>query len=124
MQIDVLGEHSISPQARSYAEYRLFAALSQVVDTGRVRRARLALRRSKHEADSESVSCTVTVELDTDEVLRIRTTGEHPYAAINRAVARLSEGAGSIRHLASSSRSPATADSKGRRRPVIGSSKR
>jgi ribosome-associated translation inhibitor RaiA len=92
MQIEVLGEHSISPQARSYAEYRLFAALSQVVDTSRVRRARLALRRTKQKADSDSVSCTVTVEIDTDEVLRIRTTGDHPYAAINRAVARLSEG--------------------------------
>lgn len=75
MRIEVLGEHSISAQTRSYAEYRLFAVLSGVVDTGRVRRARLVLRRRKHRPASASVSCTVTVEIDTEEVLRIRTTG-------------------------------------------------
>ena len=92
MRIDVLGEHSISQQARSYAEYRLFAVLSQVVDTGRVRNARLVLRRNKHRRDSASVSCTVTIEIDRDDIFRIRTTGDHPYAAINRAMERLSDG--------------------------------
>ena len=92
MRIEVRGEHSISQQARSYAEYRLFAVLSQVVDTGRVRHARLALRRTKHRRDSESVSCTVTIEIDSDDTFRIRTTGDHPYAAINRAMERLSDG--------------------------------
>ena len=92
MRIEVRGEHSISQQARSYAEYRLFAVLSQVVDTGRVRHARLALRRTKHRRDSESVSCTVTIEIDKGEMFRIRTTGNHPYAAINRAIERLSDG--------------------------------
>ena len=92
MRIEVVGEHSIIQQARSYAEYRLFAVLSQVVDTGRVRRARLALRRTKHRPDSESVSCTVTIEIDKGEMFRIRTTGNHPYAAINRAMERLSDG--------------------------------
>ena len=92
MRIDVLGGHSISQQARSYAEYRLFAVLSQVVDTGRVRHARLVLRRNKHGRDSESVSCTVTIAIDRDDIFRIRTTGDHPYAAINHAVERLSDG--------------------------------
>src|SRR5688500_2386282 len=92
MRIEVLGEHSISQQARSYAEYRLFAVLSQVVDSGRVRHARLVLRRTKHGRDSECVSCTVTIEIDTDDMFRITTTGDQPYAAINRAMERLSEG--------------------------------
>ena len=92
MRIEVLGEHSISQQARSYAEYRLFAVLSQVVDTGRVRHACLALRRTSHGRDSQSVMCTVTVEIDNDDIFRIRTTGDHPYAAINRAMERLTDG--------------------------------
>lgn len=92
MRIEVLGEHSISQQARSYAEYRLFGVLSQVVDTGRVRHARLVLRRIKHGRDSESISCTVTVAMDSNNLFRVRTTGDHPYAAINRAMERLSHG--------------------------------
>jgi ribosome-associated translation inhibitor RaiA len=88
MRIEILGEGSIGPQARTYAEYRLFAALSEVVGTARVRHARLMLRRSKDKRDC-GVSCTVTVEIDGGEVRRIGTTGDHPYAAINQAVERL-----------------------------------
>jgi ribosome-associated translation inhibitor RaiA len=92
MRIEVLAEHAISVQARSYAEYRLFAVLSQAVDTSRVRHARLALRRIKPLRGCERVSCTVTIELDRDDIFRIRTTGDHEYAAINRAMERLSAG--------------------------------
>ena len=90
MRIEIFGEETISAQARTYAEYRLFAALSQVMDTTRVRHARLTLQRTQHRA-SESVSCTVTVDIEDGESLRIQTSEEHPYAAINRAVERLSE---------------------------------
>ena len=92
MRIDVLGEGSISPQARTYAEYRLFAALSQTLDADRVRTASLVLRRTKYRPACEGVSCTVTVETDDGEVLRLRTTGPHPYAAINRCVERIRAG--------------------------------
>ena len=91
MRIEVFGEDTISAQARTYAEYRLFAALSQVVDTNRVRHARLTLQRMKHNQARESVSCTVTVDIEDGESLRIQTSEEHPYAAINRAVEQLSE---------------------------------
>ena len=91
MRIEVLGEETISDQARTYAEYRLFAALSQVMDTNRVRHARLTLQRTAHNRSSESVSCTVTVDIDDGESLHIQTSAEHPYAAVNRAVERLSE---------------------------------
>jgi ribosome-associated translation inhibitor RaiA len=86
MRIEVVGEDTISAQARIYAEYRLFAALSQVMDTNRIRHARLTLRHSRA---GESVSCTVTVDIQDGESLRIQTSAEHPYAAINRAIERL-----------------------------------
>lgn len=89
MRIQVTAEDDISPQARTYAEYRLFAALSQIVDTERVRYARVGIRRAPQKRGCESVSCTLTVALDGVGPLRIRTIGNHPYEAINRAVERL-----------------------------------
>jgi ribosome-associated translation inhibitor RaiA len=92
MRIEVVGHDTISSQARTYAEYRLFAELSRVVDTNRVRHARLVLQRTKDDHARDSVSCTVTVDLEGNAPLRIQTSGEHPYAAINRAVERLRAG--------------------------------
>jgi ribosome-associated translation inhibitor RaiA len=89
MRIQVLAEDGISAQARTYAEYRLFAALSQLVDTEQVRDARVILRPAKQRRGCEGVSCTMTVALNPGGILRIRTTGDHAYAAINRAVERL-----------------------------------
>jgi ribosome-associated translation inhibitor RaiA len=89
MRIEIIGDDSISRQARTYAEYRLFAALSQVVDTRRVRSASLVLRQVKSRRAGGRVSCTVTIELNDGDVSRRRASGDHPYAAINRAVERL-----------------------------------
>jgi ribosome-associated translation inhibitor RaiA len=89
MCIDVIGDDSISTQARTYAEYRLFAALSQGVGTGQVRSASIVLRRAKSRRNGEGVVCAVTVELNEGEVSRLKASGAHPYAAINRAVERL-----------------------------------
>lgn len=50
MRIHVLAEDGISSQARTYAEYRLFAALSQLVDTEQVRDARGHLATREAEA--------------------------------------------------------------------------
>ena len=36
MRIEVIGEGKISQQARTYAEYRLFAALTQSSEVGKV----------------------------------------------------------------------------------------
>lgn len=86
MRIHVLGDESIGAQALSYAEYRLFATLSQVVDMDRVRDARVVL----HGAPAgHGVSCSVSVALADGDELRVRTTADHPYAAINDAVDRL-----------------------------------
>jgi ribosome-associated translation inhibitor RaiA len=89
MRIEITGDDSISRQARTYAEYRLFAALSEVVDTRRVRSASLALRSARSNRHCDAVLCTVTIELNGGDVSRLRASGGHPYAAINRAVERL-----------------------------------
>jgi hypothetical protein len=89
MHIDVVGDESISRQARSYAEYRLFAALPFVVDTNRVRRSLLLLRRADEDDRCAGTICAVSIELDNGEVLRLRSTAAHPYAAINRTIERL-----------------------------------
>ena len=89
MRIEVVGYDGMSLQARTYAEYRLFTELSRVVDTNRVRHARLVLQRTKDGRMRDSVSCTVTVDIEGNVPRRIRTSGGHPYAAINRAVERM-----------------------------------
>lgn len=89
MRIEIVGDDSMSPQARTYAEYRLFAALSQIVDTSQVRSASLVLRRARSRRYCDGAVCTVVVELNDGEVARLRALGAHPYAAINRAVERL-----------------------------------
>jgi ribosome-associated translation inhibitor RaiA len=91
MHIEVLGDETISRQARTYAEYRLFAALSHAVDTDRVRQARLILSRTADPGVCDAVSCTVIVDAEGADTFRLRATGDHPYAAINRAVDRLRE---------------------------------
>ena len=88
MRIDVRGDESISAQARTYAEYRLFASLSQQIETDNVRRASLLLRRPRGSGGGDVV-CTVTIAFCDGGIVRARTTGTHPYEAINEAVARL-----------------------------------
>lgn len=89
MRIDVLGDESISKQARIYAEYRLFAALPYVMDTSRVPAARVVLRQIDHDRKCPAVSCAVVIELDTGESFNLAAMGDHPYAAINRMIEQL-----------------------------------
>jgi ribosome-associated translation inhibitor RaiA len=89
MRIEVIGEGTISPQARTYAEYRMFAALTQFSEADKVERVRVLLRPLRRRGGWEDIACTVTVGLRGSDSLRIRTTGPHAYAAINRAVERI-----------------------------------
>jgi ribosome-associated translation inhibitor RaiA len=92
-RISVVGDKSISAQARTYAEYRTFATLTR--HTPDFHRARVVLRGARDVVEScDSVSCSLTVALEPSASLRIRTTGPHAYAAINRAVERLSDALG------------------------------
>ena len=93
MRIEVLGEDTISSQARVYAEYRVFAALARSAE--RVRRARVVLRALDRCGGCGGVACTVTVALEGPGSFRIRTTGAHAYAAINRAIERIQSAAAS-----------------------------
>lgn len=93
MRIDVLGDDTISRQARTYAEYRLFAALPYVIDISRVSSARVVLQHVDQDERCSRVSCAVEIELDTGEVLRVTATGDHPYAAINRMIDELKDDA-------------------------------
>ncbi|MGH9382761.1 MAG: HPF/RaiA family ribosome-associated protein [Vicinamibacterales bacterium] len=85
---------TISAQARSYAEYRLFAALTRHVQG--VRRARVVLQRAGEVGDTDSVTCAVTITLDPTGQMRIRAIGPHAYEAINRAVGRVGEAMGRL----------------------------
>lgn len=92
MRIQVIGDDSISRLARAYAEYRLFAALSQVLDIDRVRHARLVLRRAPRRRHATAVACDVTIEVGGGDLLRVHADGDHPCAAIDRAAERILEG--------------------------------
>jgi ribosome-associated translation inhibitor RaiA len=89
MRIQVLGDDTIGQQARTYAEYRVFAALTQLLGADHVRNASVVLRQVNRRGDGAVVTCMVTVTWEGSNTTRVRTTGNHPYAAINRAVERL-----------------------------------
>jgi hypothetical protein len=89
VRVEVLGADAISSQARAYAEYRVFAALTQITERQRVRRARVVLRAVSRGDRGDRVCCTVTVSLDDVGAFRVRAIGAHAYAAINRAVDRI-----------------------------------
>ena len=88
----VSDDDSINAQARTYAEYRVFAVLAR--HTRRLRRARVMLRYIDKRDSCDKVTCAVTVKLDPSVSLRVRATGPHVYAAINRAVERLGNALG------------------------------
>ena len=80
-------DDSVSPQARTYAEYRVFAAVAR--HTRSVRRIRVVLHRVENTTICNGVACIVTIDLESSGSLGIRAAGPHAYAAINRAVERL-----------------------------------
>jgi ribosome-associated translation inhibitor RaiA len=87
-RITVVGDHdSINAQARTYAEYRVFAVLAR--HSRRVRRARVVLRHMDEHVTCDKATCAVTLTLEPSGSLTIRAMGPHVYAAINRAVERL-----------------------------------
>ena len=92
-RIHVVGDHNkISPQARTYAEYRVFAALTR--HAVKFHRARVLLRPSDDGGTCDTVTCAVSVGLEPSGSVRVRVTGPHVYAAINRAVERLGDALG------------------------------
>jgi ribosome-associated translation inhibitor RaiA len=90
--ITVVGDDSISAQARTYAEYRVFAALTR--HTRSVSRVQVVLRHPDVRGTCDKITCVVTVTLERAGPLKIRVTGPHVYSAINRAVERLGDALG------------------------------
>jgi ribosome-associated translation inhibitor RaiA len=89
MRIEVIAEDDCgTAQARSYAEYRLFAALTR--HTRYVRSARVTLRRDEHNGTC-AVVCAVTVGLTSEGSVRTNASAAHAYAAINCAVDRIGD---------------------------------
>jgi ribosome-associated translation inhibitor RaiA len=82
-------DNAISSQARTYAEYRVFSALTR--HALKFRRARVLLRPSEDRRTCDRVACAVSVALEPSGSVRVRVTGPHVYAAINRAVERLGD---------------------------------
>jgi hypothetical protein len=89
MRIEVVGDKTISSQARTYAEYRVFAALTRATGTREARSARVTLRTLNASGDCGGVGCTVIVLFEPFDTVRVNAVGGHPYAAINRAIERL-----------------------------------
>jgi hypothetical protein len=89
-RIYVVGDdNAISSQARTYAEYRVFSTLTR--HTLKFRRARVLIRPGEDRDLCDKVICAVTVGLEPSGCVRVRVTGPHVYAAINRAVERLGD---------------------------------
>jgi len=84
----VADDNAISSQARTYAEYRVFSALTR--HALKFRSARVLLRLREDRGTCDKVTCAVWVALEPSGSVRVRVTGPHVYAAINRAVERLS----------------------------------
>jgi hypothetical protein len=90
MRIEVITEdESSNPQARTYAEYKVFSALLR--HTSEVRGARVVLRRDRGNQGRHGVACAVTVVLEPSGSVRARGRGPHAYAAVNRTVERLND---------------------------------
>jgi ribosome-associated translation inhibitor RaiA len=90
MRIEVMGEdESSNAQARTYAEYRVFAALARYAQS--VRGARVVLRRDERDETYDTVVCAVIVALEPTGSVRARSREQHVYAAIDRAVERIGD---------------------------------
>ncbi len=87
MQVQVVAEGGFdSAQALAYAEYRVFVALARY--DAHVQAARIALRYEGEEGPT-AFRCRLTVTLAPTGSVRTRVSASHPYAAIDRAAARI-----------------------------------
>ena len=89
-RIKVIAEdQSGNPQARTYAEYKVFSAL--VRHAPQVRAAHVVLRRDARGHRCDTIACAVTVALEPSGSVHAEGRGPHAYAAVNRTVERLGD---------------------------------
>ena len=90
MRIEVIGDNeSSNVEARTYAEYRVFATLARHIRC--VGGVRVVLRRDDRDATGDAVVCAVTVTLKPSGSVRTRAREHHAYAAIDRAAERIGD---------------------------------
>ena len=89
VRVEVLGEDTISSQARVYADTECSLRSRKLQRFRRFDALVSCFVQSMERAAAIALSCTVTVALDGADPLRVRTIGAHAYAAINRAVERI-----------------------------------
>jgi hypothetical protein len=87
MRIEVTGTDSTTPQARAYAEYRLFATLAR--HTREIRSVRVALGHAGR--GGSAALCVVNLDLEPAGSARVRAQGPHALGAIDRAAARIGD---------------------------------
>ncbi len=88
--IDVIGiDDSTTPQARAYAEYRVFAALARYARV--IRRVRVELGHAEQNGIAGCVSCTVQLTLHPSGSVCARAGGPHAFRAIDRVAERIRE---------------------------------
>jgi ribosome-associated translation inhibitor RaiA len=89
MRIEVIDSGLTTPQARSYAEYRLFTTLARHARA--IRSVRVILERSQRKDGAEEVICAVDVGLEPSGSIRARANGRQPHGAIDRAAERIGD---------------------------------
>jgi hypothetical protein len=100
MRIVVEADPSIGQPATTYAEYRLFTALSRIGGEPAAG-ARVVLARAPGPESGERVSCALSVTRAGADELRVSATGPHACAAVDRAIDRLARRSGQERTLSS-----------------------
>jgi ribosome-associated translation inhibitor RaiA len=89
MRIEVVDGGWTTPQARAYAEYRLFTTLARHARV--IRSVRVNLERSQRKHGAEEVICEVDVGLEPSGSVRTRANGGQPHGAIDRAAERIGD---------------------------------
>ena len=90
MRIDVIStDDSTTPEARAYAEYRLFATL--VRHTRVIRSVRVVLGHAERSGSTSRVTCAVDLVLKPSGSVRARACGPHAVGAIDRAAERMGD---------------------------------
>src|SRR3982751_2122785 len=90
MRIDVIGTgDSTTPQARAYAEYRLFATLAR--HTRVIRCVRVVLAHAERNGSAGRVTCAVDLILEPSGSARARAQGPHAFRASDRAAERIAD---------------------------------
>jgi ribosome-associated translation inhibitor RaiA len=90
LRIEVIGADGVTtPQARAYAEYRLFATLARHMPA--IRSVRVVLAQAKRNGRADRVTCAVTVVLYSAGSARARAQGPRAYSAIDRAAERIGD---------------------------------